>query len=288
MLNAQRALIIVLLGLFVGSWAFAESQPPPPGPRKLIENPQTQTRDEHQKAKDDKRGTDASPLVIKMVNTPESKIKAEQAAKYQNDETTSSRRLVWITGILAIIAASQACVLIWQASELKKSVKAAKDAANAAQKSADALPLIERAYVFVSIPYHYVAPDKQAPAFIQGEVTVSLFNHGKTPAILNQVKVIIEPRTNCPSDLIGDIKSEIPPGVVISSGGKYDINYPFTFSAEQWGEIENVNLTLFCYGRIKYKDVLDNIRETGFCWDYHPIIHKCFYISDNKKLNYYT
>lgn len=289
MLNAKIALLI-FLGLFVGVWSLAYSQPPPPGPAKAIQKPQDQTKNNHQVAKDDKRGTENSPLVIKIKDTPESKINAEQTAKYQEEETASSWWLVRITGILAFIAAAEAGVLIWQTSELRNSIKVAQKAANAAQKSAEALPLIERAYVFVTIPYHVIIPVKEDPELLECKVTVAFFNHGKTPAILKQLKVNMRviPINEELGELIGDTESEIPEGVIIGSREEYKADYSTILRKEQWEDIENIHSTLFCYGRIIYEDVLKNRRTTGYCWDYHPVFLKCFYISNNKKLNYYT
>lgn len=45
---------------------------------------------------------------------------------------------------------------------------------------------------------------------------------------------------------------------------------------------------LYCAGFIKYKDILGNERETGYCWEYRPPRERRFRFCDATPLNYYT
>ena len=305
MLNAKIALII-LLGLFVGYGAFAESQPPPPGPLKTSDIPQSNTEKHHQ-ASEYRQYLPEEKLTGSNISIYTDKIQviSNHNQGKANDKSSTDWWLVVFTGVLAGVSFFQYRVTKRQSEDLHKSIELTreeinltreeleitKSAANSAQKSADALPLIERAYVFVSIPYHVIIPVKEDPGLLECKVTVALFNHGKTPAILKQLKVnmrVIPINEELGDDLIGDTESEIPEGVIIGSGTEYKNDYSIILRKNQWEDIENIYSTLFCYGRIIYEDVLKDRRTTGYCWDYHPVILKCFYISNNKKLNYYT
>ena len=80
---------------------------------------------------------------------------------------------------------------------MKSSIRAAEKAAAAAQTSADALPVVERAYVYpiiisardiadcIDAPFFYSSPTQDdIPSQTTTEITFKIKNYGKTPAIL--------------------------------------------------------------------------------------------------------
>ncbi|MGD0021800.1 MAG: hypothetical protein ABSC54_05800, partial [Smithellaceae bacterium] len=75
--------------------------------QKSGQTPLQQTKKINYKSSENKYGSDKSPIIIKIKDTPESKKSAEQTANYQEKETTNNRHLIWITGIVACAAILQ-------------------------------------------------------------------------------------------------------------------------------------------------------------------------------------
>jgi hypothetical protein len=293
MLNAQRALIIILL-LLIGSGAFAGSQPPPPRPvnkssPQYVTDNNTKNTTQDQHYTNSQAPTAKSKVIDKSEPKQTSKQNENKASMKTPDEriATYTFWLMIVAGIQAIIFIAQLIAMVIQAKRLRETVEATKVAANAAQKGAEVIPLIERAYVFVSIRDH---PDDMIPTGPESyEVNISLNNCGKTPAILKQwnsriAKVEVG---EYPKRHTGEL-DDLPIGIIISSNDMYFVHKSFTATPQEWSEINDSNIMLVCYGWVKYNDIFGQKHETGFCWEYIPHGHeKRFSISDNTDLNYY-
>jgi hypothetical protein len=111
---------VALLGL--ATFVLAQSQPPTPSPTKSGQHPQQQSAPSKQPPATDKRGTDDSPLLIKVL--PAQKTQEEAAEeKAQKDREASTNRLTLIfTGIAAVIAMFQLIVFGYQALMLKRTI----------------------------------------------------------------------------------------------------------------------------------------------------------------------
>jgi len=188
--------------------------------------------------------------------------------------------LMIFTGVLAISTIGLWIVTIRDGKHTEK-------AANAAKDSADALPIIERAYVFVEeIMWQNLFVDEPIQP-VTNYLSVRFINHGNTPAIIRKVFVLPDKVIVYPTSVdIGDFK--IPEGIVVSSReDKKSGVISIITSAEEIKKIREGTLKLICYGCIIYEDILRKERRTYFCWEYNESIGG-FYISGNKELNYYT
>jgi hypothetical protein len=93
-------------------------------------------------------GTEQSPLIVKVLPTPKTADEAE-AEKGEREEragaerglTTYTRYLWLATCVLTFVAAVQAGLFVWQLILLRRSVRDAATAANAANASAEAAKL---------------------------------------------------------------------------------------------------------------------------------------------------
>jgi len=174
-----------------------------------------------------------------------------------------------------------------QAERMREAVKTAKDTAEAAKKSADALPEIERAYVFVTVEYEQSKRVVGINFFDFGD---SLFieNHGRTPAIIKKVRGLVCLREAS----IPEIReSEIPAGLLIGSDKWKRIPAaPQKINEREREDILLKNITAYCCGRIEYEDVFSEAHTTGFCWEYRQMADSAYWIvSDRyKELNYRT
>jgi hypothetical protein len=156
--------------------------------------------------------------------------------------------------------------------------------------SVEALPKMERAYVFVEIKLE--EPLIHTPSGnAQSKISLYIWNHGRTPAALTKIRgycVIVE---ELPQELLKfpGSENELPTGLVIAGGGYRVEHATCHISNVDMGDIEGGQRVLYCIGKIEYEDVMGVHRETGFCWQYRPSSSmRDFVISPNTKLNYRT
>jgi len=169
-----------------------------------------------------------------------------------------------------------------------------RKAANSAKKAADALPTIERAYLFIdSIEWPkgelgFTLNEYNNLNLIKGMIK----NVGRTPAILCNIsaKVSIK-ESEYPTREVVRGKSEIvfPKGVIITSDGTENFSCGEIIGPSIMTESDFIQATILCYGYVIYEDIFGKSHETGFCYEFKPIyLEGRFYISNNKELNYYT
>jgi len=165
-----------------------------------------------------------------------------------------------------------------QVTELRKSVKATQDAANAAKAGAATLPAVERAYVFVTVEYqHDKYGNDNSFEMIHGangfqgnyllKATVQLWNYGRTPAVITKIRAVI----SLEKAIIPEIEEvEIPLGIVIGSDKSKPIPVSFNINEMDKKNIMNWNTPAYACGRVEYQDVFGGKYTRGFCWEYRP------------------
>lgn len=178
-----------------------------------------------------------------------------------------------------------------QSRDMKTSLTIAQEAADAAKKSADALPAIERAYLFTRVKRHPPPKPRQLIENIKegfNQARFIVINQGKTPAIITKIDWHVGVMNDMEIDdkisqLESNSVSKVPYGIItISSGGtgKYLADCHITNP-----DIQKINASTayyVCLGRIEYKDVFRRIRKTVFCWKDNGV----FFVPDeNPKRN---
>src|SRR5258708_14698867 len=113
------------------SWGQSQQPTPPP----------TQPAQTNQASKPYQRGTEQSPVIVKVLPTKESEEKDAGDARREDEKTENDRRLArfterlfWATCALSVIALFQLFVFGWQGYQLRETVKATKEAARLANK----------------------------------------------------------------------------------------------------------------------------------------------------------
>lgn len=198
-------------------------------------------------------------------------------------ETNSDLITASATAVIALFTLTLFCATrkLWKVSQgqsklLKKSIAVAQRAANAAQDSADALPAMERAYLFVKI---IRAGDVRGDEFNTGlkelpgtnKVEIIITNHGKTSAILKRFTITNNIYFSEKVDLI------FPFGTELIEGGKY-ISYFTRFyihDANEYEEVTRDESNLICQGIVQYSDVFDISHvEVGFSWQWYELFDR--------------
>ncbi len=121
----------IFMPLFMLLLIFAASQGPSPASPKAGDVPQPISSASSQSANSDQRGTEQSPLVIKLLATEKTKQESEVDARDRQEKASSDWWIVRLTGILALVAFLQLLVFGYQAKKLRETVESAKDQSSA-------------------------------------------------------------------------------------------------------------------------------------------------------------
>jgi hypothetical protein len=128
MLN-KRTLFAGIIAALVAGNAWGQSQQPTPSRGENAGPPQAQSTQPAQKSSNDQRGTEQSPVIVKVLPAENEKQKASAEAKRENQKTANDDRLArftenlfWATVALSVIAGFQLFVFGWQGVQLSRTV----------------------------------------------------------------------------------------------------------------------------------------------------------------------
>lgn len=175
-------------------------------------------------------------------------------------------------------------VSLQQSKDMKISLTIARDAADAAKKSADALPAIERAYVFSNIKINKDMSDPDTVRDFEAELWLK--NHGKTPAIIKEIGF----GGQYPSNPFNKLHIHHPIDSIIGSGDEvYETRYWFPITGNDWFDFIDTKpkIKFFCIGYIKYITVFGEEDCHPFYWEFDGM-SKRFVLVQSEKLNYAT
>jgi hypothetical protein len=284
----------------------AYSNPPSPAPPKTEQKNQADPKNKEQPAGTDQRSTEGTPVFIKAIPAPPVEPRPAEHAQEPNWYTSPEWWLVLVTVILGAITAILAgyTAKLWgatkslaeeakqtadrQAGEMQETLRIGRESSKAATDTANAITSSERAYVFAKVKLPGgINPSHEGTAITPA---MALFvNHGKTPAIIINMSGAPYLTDEVPQQLHrtpGDDR-RFHEGWVIASEGAFQFPIEMRITNQQMGEIENGAKKLYCAGLIRYKDILDNERETGYCWEYLPEADRRFTFCEASRLNYY-
>jgi hypothetical protein len=112
MLKARHVIIALALLLAMLGDSWGGSRRPLPSHGILISQNQTQAPDQPAQSSVDQRGTEQSPVIVKIAPGPNAKEEADQAKSDRDNKTAADRRSEYITVSIAIASAIQTIVLI--------------------------------------------------------------------------------------------------------------------------------------------------------------------------------
>ena len=259
-------------------------QPPSPGAGENRELQQTQAQTRGQKAETDQRGTEASPLIVKVHPTPKSQQEAEQdardrAEKAANDKAAreTNRYLILIGFLQFAVFVGQLFVYFYQAVKLRQTVAATQKAATASALQARALIGAEGSIVRVS--QIYITPHASASTISGGpppeeaDIYIEFFNYGRTPAFPLRASIGHAVVESLPPEPKYIWKREYEPGVVIRDKKSFDIeayhiriqNYSATREL-----LDTHKIYLWIFGIFECEDVFGGITPWKFCFGWLP------------------
>jgi hypothetical protein len=171
--------------------------------------------------------------------------------------------LVIFTGGLVAVGIGQ-CFLIF------RTLKATEIAAAAAKKSADAIPALERPWIFVEKAHLKRREDAGSP-IIPNYFSISFVcrNVGRTPAIIEEFFVKIHDKRTIP-----DIPDYSEPHIRLRCPATVATNVEFESSSfgppSQPGATSDEVIFYVIYGKITYKELNGTTHHTGFSVEVSP------------------
>ncbi len=214
---------------------------------------------------------------------------AEKAKAYQNPPPPDNSSwwfsffLVTFTGVLAAVA-------IFQFFVLRNTLRETHKAASAAKDSADALPIMERAYIFSKVKPNReinIADSRFEPG--NGfEARLYLKNYGKTPAIIKEIAFQGYRYDSPVNGKLVVINVHYPLKSFIGSGEEfYEDSQPIPLTIDKWMGLITIDpeLFIYCIGYIKYVTIFGQEHCHGFCWEFDGP-SGTFVLSPNNDLNY--
>jgi hypothetical protein len=178
---------------------------------------------------------------------------------------------------------------------LRRSVGAAEVAAQAARQSAESAQLSAIMQPAMERPYVFLEPNIQGSVSSEGENEPAQFtikfafrNHGRTPAIIADLQASGSYWSAGYPDTLFATSHTASQGMIISSGER---SAPFTLvfnvSIADLQEAYGGNGQLLFWGKLLYRDMFSELRETAFCRCYR-FDEKAFRMAQAEKLNYHT
>ncbi len=245
-----------------------------------------------QSATTDKRGTQESPVFVKVLPTPKTQEETEQESKDREQKTSNDRNLVYLTGVLAGVGFLQLVVFGYQAYKLRQTVESAGEQADAmerhigeAARSATAMENIAttiqagnqavmRAYLTVTIGAALYQERRVGQTDLKFEARPNLVNTGNTPArkVHIRTKADILP-IPLPKDFGFPLPDESMQSAETSVGAHVAAHQTYILSATvdhfvPDAEVptikEGAKKALCAWGLITYEDIFGNNHSTEF------------------------
>jgi hypothetical protein len=288
----KKIIILIALVLFTLTGITSYSQNPPLTPPISSVNP-SKTKPKQAKSNNHQRGSDALPLVVKVIPSNEAKPKESTDAQKTNKDTPSDwwdSLSDWLqiifNGLLAIFTLGLliSTYKMWQST--KKSADAAEKAAKAAEISAQAiirmeLPVI-RAFPDELLSTSKLVIDMEHFDGAWGNsgglphkfsaVRIDMFiNNGRTPALPERIDCGWSITKQLPPDPNYTVSHITSHSCIIKPGDEFhprDFICGIEFTDEEIRKIADKSAWFWFYGCLHYRDFINKSREFRFCWRY--------------------
>jgi hypothetical protein len=276
MLKMHHVVGSVLLLLIVSEVVQAQSQPPSPRPPNSSQPPQSKSKGSKQQTANDLRGTEQSPLVIKVLPTPKTKEESAQDRNDHNEKAATDWWLVRFNGALVVVVFLQWIWMVRQEKWMRKNIEIAQKAADAAKESAEVaqttVKTMEDTAERQLRAYIHVGGGKDKGPILDApdgpEVWLLLKNTGQTPAykVEHWIKAGILPYP-LNSDLTGPDESAKMTKIVLPPGVEMNLFWKTGTPLER-AQIDAIRdgteCRLYVWGEVHYLDAFDKPRFTKF------------------------
>jgi hypothetical protein len=184
-----------------------------------------------------------------------------------------------------------------QERTMQEQAKAMTAVATAARQSADiarrALTELERPYVIVRVPISDIKVNEIGNYSSFGHARWDVFNYGRTPALLVEriTRWKVEVDGNLPYTIDPNIAKGLPfpEGCLASRETPYSENHNYFIELDGYQDIYGARAghrhQIWCFGYLRYRDILDGVYVNGFALVYDHIGERFVHIGP-PNLNY--
>jgi hypothetical protein len=236
---------------------------------------------------DHHRGTQGSPFIVKVLDPPNGDSIAQELAKDRDERASNDTATLRLTIMLVIVGLIQAGAIIYTALVTNK-------VANATKTAAEALPILERAYIFM-VPIFSLSPPLEFPPVTRLDtadnppppqtfiVDYYFINHGKTPAIIKRIQARCAFAESIHTELGVLHTILINDDVALASGARFP-RYASLHEERDWNSGDNEKTTALNNGDIRfrfwgvvvYDDIFGKEHVTIFNWAYSMMTGQFF------------
>jgi hypothetical protein len=238
----------------------------------------------------DQRGTDQSPVVVKILPAPNTEKQTEKQEREWQEKELIDKKLAFdtqriadytwwlasLTGCLFAIAVIQAGFFFWQLRYMRKGMEDAAIAANAAALSA-------RAAIALELPIITAEPDGFSWGNSRrvgdemlidsfGIERVRFFNSGRTAAVLLEIAFGYTIGNHLPSEPSYTLTKPFSIGCLLQSEpfSKAINEFEFDVPAGTYNEFRASSTKIWFYCNLIYLDFMQTRHEAAFCWEKNP------------------
>jgi hypothetical protein len=194
--------------------------------------------------------------------------KTDNISDAEKADDRIARYTLWLavlTGGLVLMAGIQGYFLLRSDKTARTAADAAKLSAEAAKASADMVPNVERAYVFIKT---MIAKRHAGHPHM---VDIHFHNYGRTPANVAKLAACVRVLDHIPTD--ADIPGDQQPGqeieIIIGADKPWvmdnltcheDVREP-----REGNELQQGKTHIYCWGMLEYRDIFGKTNPTNFC-----------------------
>jgi hypothetical protein len=270
MLKRRTAFVVLAICLALIADSSGQSQRPPQRSRESVQPPISETANPAQPPASDQRGTEQSPVIVKVLPSDDEKQKAATEAKREEQKTTNDENLAlfWATIALAFIATLQLFVFGWQGIQLNRTVDLANREFIATHR-----PRLKVRRIFVA-GFHERFPNAPLMAGEELNASLEIVNIGGTRGTI----VWSRYRIYFGEQHYSLVPHYVPPHALAPSAVTLDGGQRLSFELvdripkdaapegalirPRWGQDD---WHMFVIGEIRYADGNGSIRYLGFC-----------------------
>ncbi len=276
----RRLLILLSLSLFVASAYSDEVMKKSDGTTK---NGPTIVKKRADESKNKKKTAAIEAAKAKEIKAKalekekaDTNAREQEHLRYEGRTTEATEKISGFNFGLIIVGVIQAAVLALQSCLLWGTLNATKTAANAARDAADALPKIERAYLFLegasfSTTHSTIQSIRDAKGNLSQihlcGVDLRFKNHGKTPGIVKEVFATV--KSSPVSSEWGEAREcSLEPIRTVSADRTFTaVSHQFAISHTDYESTQRTGTPyILVFGMIVYQNVLKRECWTKFCW----------------------
>lgn len=274
---------LVLLAAFVSdSWGQSKQPSPKASP---------------QKATQQERGSEDSPVVVKVIPTEKSKdelarenAKDKEIATLTGDLAFYTKQLFVATATLALITLGLVVLGFRQVRDARRSITAAEDSTRIAER---ALTELERPFVGVDVMdsgfKSELVSEEEYYVTLEGNMTFRYINHGRSPATIIETsdKFDICSPKQLPDPIDPSaLGNQVPFGVIVGANG--GTSPPSTrepsrgIDKQEFLRVTSGDDNLIFIGYVRFRDIFNRTHVTGFCLRMDRSDARFYFVGDHR------